>query len=207
MWQGDPPFQVHSQKHGPVRQAVGGGCQSGWGRLLSVTNAVEAGTWRQGDSGWAYRLGALEGGWGGLPPFQCNQHRTVGSSGPFRPATGGLREASRSLQGPVRHNRRRAASPHHPQFRSPSSPGKPTDIAVPRVAVAITSKSVGPLVQQNVGHDPRPELLRKGGGVLGWGSGSTPPMGRSVPMRCTYPSHTNSVAVEMMMVLLVGLRL
>ena len=37
----------------PVRQAVGGGCQSGWGRLLSVTNAIEAGTWRQGDSGWA----------------------------------------------------------------------------------------------------------------------------------------------------------
>ena len=36
-----------------VRQAVGGGCRSGWGRLLSVTNAVEAGTWRQGDSRWA----------------------------------------------------------------------------------------------------------------------------------------------------------
>ena len=36
-----------------VRQAVAGGCQSGWGRLLSVTNAIEAGTWRQGDSGWA----------------------------------------------------------------------------------------------------------------------------------------------------------
>ena len=36
-----------------VRQAVGGGCQSGWGRLLSVTNAIEAGAWRQGDSGWA----------------------------------------------------------------------------------------------------------------------------------------------------------
>ena len=35
------------------RRAVGGGCQSGWGRLLSVTNAIEAGTWRQGDSGWA----------------------------------------------------------------------------------------------------------------------------------------------------------
>ena len=33
--------------------AVGGGCQSGWGRLLSVTNATEAGTWRQGDSGLA----------------------------------------------------------------------------------------------------------------------------------------------------------
>ena len=37
----------------PVRQAVGGGCQSGWGRLLTVTNAIEAGTCRQGDSGWA----------------------------------------------------------------------------------------------------------------------------------------------------------
>ena len=36
-----------------VRQAVGGGCQSGWGRLLSATNATEAGTWRQRDSGWA----------------------------------------------------------------------------------------------------------------------------------------------------------
>ena len=35
------------------RQAVGGGCRSGWGRLLSVTNAVEAGTCRRGDSGWA----------------------------------------------------------------------------------------------------------------------------------------------------------
>ena len=37
-----------------VGPAVGGGCQSGWGRLLSVTNAVEAGTWRPGDSGWAW---------------------------------------------------------------------------------------------------------------------------------------------------------
>ena len=36
-----------------VRQAVGGGCQSGWGRLLSVTSAIESGTCRQGDSGWA----------------------------------------------------------------------------------------------------------------------------------------------------------
>ena len=36
-----------------VRQAVGGGCQSGWGRLLSVTNAIEAGAWRHGHSGWA----------------------------------------------------------------------------------------------------------------------------------------------------------
>ena len=36
-----------------VEQAVGGGCQSGWGRLLSVILAVEASTCRQGDSGWA----------------------------------------------------------------------------------------------------------------------------------------------------------
>ena len=36
-----------------VRQAVGGGCESGWGRLLSVANAIEVGTCRQGDSGWA----------------------------------------------------------------------------------------------------------------------------------------------------------
>ena len=28
-----------------VRQAVGGGCQNSWGRLLPVTNAVEIGTW------------------------------------------------------------------------------------------------------------------------------------------------------------------
>ena len=36
-----------------VRQAVGGDSQSGWGRLLPVTHAVEPGTWGQGDSGWA----------------------------------------------------------------------------------------------------------------------------------------------------------
>ena len=29
------------------------GTKSGWGRLLSVTNAIEAGTWRPEDSGWA----------------------------------------------------------------------------------------------------------------------------------------------------------
>ena len=43
-------------------EAVGGGCQSGWGQLLSVTNATEAGTWREGQ--W---LGAPGGG--GLPPL------------------------------------------------------------------------------------------------------------------------------------------
>ena len=36
-----------------VGQAVEGGCQSGWGRLLSVTNVIEAGACRQGDCGYA----------------------------------------------------------------------------------------------------------------------------------------------------------
>ena len=47
-----------------VRQAVGGGYRSGWGRLLSVTNAIEPGTWRQRDIGWA-KAGRLGGGRGG----------------------------------------------------------------------------------------------------------------------------------------------
>ena len=54
-----------------IRQAIGGGCQSGWGRLLSVTNAIEAGTWRSGDSGWA-RAGRPRRGVA-CPPFRCNQ--------------------------------------------------------------------------------------------------------------------------------------
>ena len=37
------------------------------GRLLSVTNAIEAGTWRQGDSGWA-QAGRPGGGGGGTSP-------------------------------------------------------------------------------------------------------------------------------------------
>ena len=36
-----------------VKQAVEGGCRSGSWRLLSVTNAIQAGTCVQGDSGWA----------------------------------------------------------------------------------------------------------------------------------------------------------
>ena len=34
-----------------VRQAAGGCCQSGWGRLLSVADAIEPGTCRHGNSG------------------------------------------------------------------------------------------------------------------------------------------------------------
>ena len=53
-----------------VRQAVAGGCRGGWGRLLSVTNAIEAGTWRQGNSGSAQAVRPGKGG-GGVHPFQC----------------------------------------------------------------------------------------------------------------------------------------
>ena len=53
-----------------VRQAVGGGCQSSWRRLLSVTNAIQSGTCRQGDSGWA-EAGRPGRGGGYLTPFQC----------------------------------------------------------------------------------------------------------------------------------------
>ena len=54
-----------------VRQAVGGGCPSGRGQLLPVTNAIEAGTWRQGDSGWAW-VGHPEGGKVTCPPSNAS---------------------------------------------------------------------------------------------------------------------------------------
>ena len=47
----DPNPRDASEGKGPQRapeavgQAVGGGCRSGWGRLLSVTSAIEHGTW------------------------------------------------------------------------------------------------------------------------------------------------------------------
>ena len=47
--------------------AVRGGCQRGWGRLPSVTHAIETGTWRQWDSGWAF-AGRPGGGGGGTSP-------------------------------------------------------------------------------------------------------------------------------------------
>ena len=68
-----------------VRQAVGGGCQNGWGRLLSVTNAAEAGIWRQGDSVWAY-AGRPGGGGGTSPPSNASLPRPQVSL-PLRPAS------------------------------------------------------------------------------------------------------------------------
>ena len=77
-----------------VRQAVGGGRQSGWRRLLSVTNAIEAGTCRPGDGGWAF-AGHPGGGGGGTTPHSTasvngggvphirNQHVAYGRGGKF----------------------------------------------------------------------------------------------------------------------------
>ena len=48
---------------------MAGGCQSGWGQLLSVTNAIEAGTCRQRDVA-ERRLGVLEGVEVTPPPIQ-----------------------------------------------------------------------------------------------------------------------------------------
>ena len=58
-------------------QAVGGGCQSGWGQLLSVPNAIETGTCRQGDVA-GHRLGALEGEGGHLPPSNASLGTSCG---------------------------------------------------------------------------------------------------------------------------------
>ena len=82
-----------------------GVCQSGWGRLLSVTNAVEAGTWRQGDSGWAYAGRPGKGGGTPPPPAQCipgrgggglpgfGRHARVGDSPAFKTKCRGLWDA------------------------------------------------------------------------------------------------------------------
>ena len=52
-----PPMHCNGTELGggpeAVRQAVGGGCRNDRGRLLSVTNAMESGSCRQGDSGRA----------------------------------------------------------------------------------------------------------------------------------------------------------
>ena len=55
-----PPPQGCSRREGTseaapeaVKSAVGEGCPSGWGRLLSVIHAIEAGICRQGEGGWA----------------------------------------------------------------------------------------------------------------------------------------------------------
>ena len=75
-----------------VRQAVGRGCQSGCGRLLSVTNATGAGACRHGGSGWP-QAGGPGGGVGIPPPLQM--HLPPPPAFPSRPlarAVAGSRE-------------------------------------------------------------------------------------------------------------------
>ena len=80
---GTPDFLRNRVKNesGAVRKAVGGGCQSGWGRLLRVTNAIEVAV-RGAAAG--QKLGTLGGGGGldrcgglGLPEpgFPCPDTR------------------------------------------------------------------------------------------------------------------------------------
>ena len=64
-----------------------GVCRSGWGRLLSVTNAIEAGTWRQGQ--W---LGIGRASWRGggyLPPLPMHPSGSApgrrAGPGPYTP--------------------------------------------------------------------------------------------------------------------------
>ena len=75
-----------------VGQAAGRGCRSGWGRVVLVTNAVEAGTWRQGDSGWA-QAGRPGGGGRGAGCAAPDPRRggggACGTGRHLSPATGG----------------------------------------------------------------------------------------------------------------------
>ena len=80
-----------------VRQAVGGGSRSGCGRLLSVTNAIEAGTWRQGDRA-GRRLGALGGG--GVTPTPSNASGGGGGAGIFSPGLTSEGDISQSFRLP-----------------------------------------------------------------------------------------------------------
>ena len=67
-----------------VRQAVGGGCQSGWRRLLAVTNAIEVGTCCQGDSGWAWGGGGSLPSNASLPAPPSTHHRRYVTHPPCR---------------------------------------------------------------------------------------------------------------------------
>ena len=74
---------------GVIRQAVGEGCESGSGRLLSVANAVEVGTWRRRNSGWALAGRPGGGGWG-VPPTPPS-NASLGAGGGATPRVLGRR--------------------------------------------------------------------------------------------------------------------
>ena len=158
---------------GAVGQAVGGGCQSGWGRLLSVTSAIEAGTWRQGSSGCAL---AGRPGRGHLPPFPCIPARRT-SRGPGR--TG---RATRAPTGAITWRRRGSS---RPTTRSGTRTRTP-----PRARRSSRwARTVCPVVCGALPHAPHPighrrGCVRGGGGVpssLPW----TPPPPPSGPSFCS----------------------
>ena len=66
-----------------VGHAVGRSCQSGWGQLLSTTDAIEGGLAAR-ETVTGHRLGALDGGGGGLP--MCLP-TTLHNSSPPHPST------------------------------------------------------------------------------------------------------------------------
>ena len=71
-----------------VRRAVGGGCQSGLGRLLSVTNATEAGTGRRGDCGLSIGRALWRGG--GVTPTPLLMHPWRGGGDASPPCNASL---------------------------------------------------------------------------------------------------------------------
>ena len=108
-----------------VRQAVGGGRQSGWGRFLSVTNAIEAGTWRPSGGqwrgvGWTPRKGG--GRAYALIPYKqslsvtgtpVHTTKALVGAGPPRPRHGHRPRRGRPRHG-AEHRPRRAPPPPPP---------------------------------------------------------------------------------------------
>ena len=84
-WGAWGPGQERASEAAPeaVRQAVGGGCQSGWGRLLSVTNAIQAGGRQWLGVGWA--------------PWR-------GAGGTFPPSNASLGQGGCAAPGPIHAN-------------------------------------------------------------------------------------------------------
>ena len=84
-----PPPRGALEGEAPQRRPQrGGGCRSGWGRLLSVTNAIEAGTWPQGHSGW--ESAGRRGGGVMPPPLLHTDANPTPPAGP-EPSPGGPR--------------------------------------------------------------------------------------------------------------------
>ena len=96
------------------------------GRLLSVTNAIEAGTWRQGGSGWAYA--GRPGGGGGVPMHPCPPHPQMRGRIPQQQDTlrtrGGRPHGSVEVQGTARLIEARL-----PGASTASQPGRATQCA------------------------------------------------------------------------------